>query len=538
MPCFQYTEYDGLWLMLEFTFDLCPHLSYKAGQAKGRIMKEQSLDHLFNPRRIALIGASAKRFKWGSIIPLNILKGNYQGKIFPVNPGLDKVLGHTCYPTVADIPEPMDVALIFTPAPSVPGIVEQCGKKGIPFLVIITADFSETGPAGAALEDQVIKTARMYGLRLVGPNSMGMFSAQSELHALMPPTMPLQGPVSMFSQSGNVGVQMLAWGADEGVGFEKFVSSGNEGDLNSADYLAYFAADHATRVILAYMEGIGPGMDLFPAAREAAKQKPVLLFKGGRTLSGEKAAASHSGAIAGSSRVFTAAMLQAGVIQLQTSQAMMDCAKAFSNLPLPRGNRVGILTRGGGWGVITSDACEENGLKVPPLPDALVKKIDRLLPRYWSRRNPVDMVATISHDPFLECLEILTAWDDIDAVIALGAVRATVRFPYSKKVIGPPEVTDAVETALKLRKKMTAQPDAILTGIKQLTRHTGKPIVAVSTGPDVLHRETLRDYQVVSFPTPERAVSVLAHMVHYAAFRQHTGIKESMGQGFQGPGGI
>ena len=407
------------------------------------------------------------------------------------------------------------------PALSVPEMVVQCGEKGIPFLVIITADFSETGAAGAALEDRVIKIARKYGLRLVGPNSMGLFSAQTELHALMPPTMPLKGPVSMCSQSGNVGVQMLAWGADEGVGFEKFVSSGNEGDLNSADYLAYLAADRATRVILAYVEGLGPGLDLFPVAKKAAEHKPVLLFKGGRTRTGEQAAASHSGAIAGSSRVFQAAMHQAGVIQIQTSQAMMDCAKAFSHLPLPRGNRVGILTRGGGWGVITSDACEESGLRVPPLPADLVKKIDRHLPSYWNRRNPVDMVATISHDPFLDCLEILAAWEGIDAIIALGAVRATIKFPYSEKVIGPPEVTAAIQAALRFRETMAAGPDVILTGIKQLTDQTGKPIVAVSTGPDMLHRETLQAYQVVSYPTPERAVNVLSHMVDYAAFRRH-----------------
>jgi acyl-CoA synthetase (NDP forming) len=489
-------------------------------------MRERNLDLLFNPKSIALIGASATPFKWGSLIPLNILKGNYQGNVFPVNPGLETMLGHRCYPSVADIPGPVDMALIFTPAPTVPGIVEQCGEKGVPYLVIITADFSETGPAGAALEAEVLEKARQFGLRLVGPNSMGLFSSQTQLHALMPPTMPLKGAASMVSQSGNVGVQMLAWGADEGIGFEKFVSSGNEADLNSADYLAYFTEDGATRVILAYMEGMGPGIDLYPAARAAAVQKPVLLYKGGRTRIGGKAAASHSGAIAGSNRVFKAAMHQAGVIQIQTSQAMMDCAKAFSNLPLPDGNRVGILTRGGGWGVITSDACEESGLNVPPLPDELIKKIDRLLPSYWSRGNPVDMVATISHDPFLDCLEILAAWDDIHAIIALGAVRATIRFPFSEKVTGPPEVMGAIEKALQFRAAMTAQPDAILTGIKQLTDLTGKPIVAVSTGPDSLHRETLRDYQVVSYPTPERAVRVMAHMVNYTAFRRNNTLHE------------
>jgi len=483
-------------------------------------MKNSNLDRLFNPKSIAMVGASATPFKWGSIIPLNILKGNYRGKFFPVNPGIDRVLGHGCYPTVMDIPETVDVALVSTPAKTVPGIVKQCGEKGIPFLVIISANFSETGPRGAALEAQVLETARQYGIRLVGPNTMGIYSSRSDLHALMPPTMPLQGPVSMFSQSGNVGVQMLAWGMDEGVGFNKFVSSGNEGDLNSADYLQYFANDKDTRVILAYMEGLGSGLDLFPAAQAASLQKPVLLFKGGRTDAGGKAAASHSGTIAGSNRIFKAAMHQAGVIEIHTSQALMDCAKAFSNCPLPRGNRVGILTRGGGWGVITSDSCEESGLEVPPLPDALIKKIDKLLPSYWSRGNPVDMVAAISNDPFLECLEILTGWDGVDAVIALGATRATAKFPFSEDVTKPPEVMRAIEKYLKFRRTISAQPDAILTGIKRLADTTEKPIVAVSIGPDHLHRATLQDYQVVSYPTPERAVRAIAHMVNYASFKK------------------
>ena len=169
--------------------------------------------------------------------------------------------------------------------------------------------------------------------------------------------------------------------------------------------------------------------------------------------------------------------------------------------------------------MITSDACEESGLRVPPLPGELIQKFDKLLPSYWSRDNPVDMVATISHDPFLECLEILAGWDDIDAIIALGAVRATFKFPFSDKVTGPAKVTAAIEKALQFRKAMAGGPDAILEGIKKLTDRTGKPIVAVSTGPDILHRETLRDYGVVSYPTPERAVRVMSHMVNYANFR-------------------
>ena len=483
-------------------------------------MNSNTLERLFNPESIALIGASATPFKWGSIIPLNILKGDFQGKFFPVNPGLDALLGQKCYPSVADIPGPVDVALVTTPAKTLPDIVRQCGEKGVAFLLVITAGFSETGPEGKASEKRLIESAKTSGMRVVGPNSMGIYSARSKLHALMPPIMPLKGPVSMFSQSGNVGVQMLAWGADEGVGFEKFVSSGNEGDLNSADYLKFLADDEATRVILTYMEGVDPDIALFSATAEASRKKPVLLFKGGRTGAGEKAAASHTGAIAGSHRVFEAAMHQAGVIEMRSSQTLMDCAKAFSNCPIPEGKRVGILTRGGGWGVITSDCCEENGLVVPPLPDSIVKAIDKLLPSYWSRGNPIDMVATISHDPFLECLSLLAEWNGVDAVIALGAIRATYRFKASEKVTGPAELMEAMDRVRAHQKNLSAQPDAILAGIKNLMDATGKPIIAVSIGTDSVHKATLRDYRVVSYPTPERAVRVIAHMAAYAAFRQ------------------
>jgi len=491
------------------------------------MMNSPDLNNLFNPGSLALVGASATPFKWGSMIPLNILKGNYNGRLFPVNPRLETILGQKCYPSVLDIPQTVDVALITTPAKTVPDIVEQCGQKKIPFLVIISADFSETGPQGAALENRIMDRARHFGMRIVGPNTMGIYSAASQLHALMPPTMPLKGIVSMLSQSGNVGVQMLAWGMDEGVGFNKFVSSGNEGDLNSADYLGYMADDPGTRVILAYMEGMGLNLDLLPVAARASQKKPVLLFKGGRTDAGGKAAASHSGAIAGSNRIFRSAMHQAGVVEVKTSQAMMDCAKAFSNYPLPRGNRVGILTRGGGWGVITADYCEECGLDVPPPPDAIIKKIDTLLPSYWSRGNPVDMVAAISNDPFLECLQILSEWDGIDAIIALGAARISTRFPFSEDVSGPQELMDAIDSALKFRKSLQEQPDDVLNGIHNLVATHGKPIVAVSIGPDHLHRATLQDYRVVSYPTPERAVRVLAHMVDYARFKS----KESRPKG-------
>jgi acyl-CoA synthetase (NDP forming) len=485
-------------------------------------MNPLNLDRLFNPERIAMIGASTNPRKWGFVILLNILKADYSGVVYPVNPKADSILGYRCYASVAAIPESVDLAVITTPAKVVPSLINECGEKNIPFVIVITSDFSETGPEGAELERKVVVGARKYKIRLVGPNSMGIFSSKTNLHAQMPPLMPLHGNISMFSQSGNLGVQMLGWGAEEGVGFEKFVSSGNEADLNCVDYLRYFGRDKDTKVILAYLEGIDPGMKLLPVARKVSRQKPIIVFKGGRTDAGSQAAATHTGAMAGQSRIFKSVLRQAGMLEVKTSQALLDCARAFANCPLPKGNRIGIITRGGGWGVITVDACEENGLRIPPLPENIVQKLDKHLPKYWSRDNPVDLVATIAHDPYLDCLEILAEWDGIDAVIALGAGRRAPAYPYSKDVKGPPALLDAIAMASKYFDDRAEKPDWMLEGIGKLIKQTGKPIIVVSIGPEALHRSNLYEFQVVSYPTPERAVQVLRQMYNYRQFLDST----------------
>jgi acyl-CoA synthetase (NDP forming) len=475
------------------------------------------LDLLFNPRRVALIGASGTPGKWGFFVFLNILKGNYQGAIYPVNARVKEVLGVPCFAKIEDIPGSVDLAIIATPADTVPGLIEACGAKRIPNLIVITSDFSETGPEGAELERRVVDQARRLGMRLVGPNTMGLYSAQTSLHALMPPIQPLKGPVSMFSQSGNIGTQILAWGVEAGLGFEKFVSSGNEGDLTCVDYLRYYAQDEPTRIILAYLEGVDPDSDFLPAAREASRKKPVLVFKGGRTQAGTRAAASHSGALAGSYRIYQGVFRQAGLIEASTTQEIMDCTKALTVYPIPRGNRVAILTRGGGWGVITTDACEEAGLIVPPLPEEMIRKLDRILPRYWSRNNPVDMAAVITAEPFMECLKNLAQWEGIDAVIALGG-RASIPGRISDK----PGVHEQLKAQEGLLKQIAAyyqeSHEKVMHYTGALIRETGKPIISVTMGSQDFHKESMEVYGLASYPTPERAVRVLRMMMDYGNF--------------------
>ncbi|MBI5583194.1 MAG: CoA-binding protein [Deltaproteobacteria bacterium] len=475
------------------------------------------LDRFFNPRHLALIGASGTPGKWGFFILLNIIKGNFQGTLYPVNARAKEVLGYPCYARIAEVPDPVDLAVIATPAETVLGLIDECGQKRIPNLVVITSDFSETGAEGAALERAVVDKARGYGIRLVGPNTMGLYSAHSSLHALMPPVEPLKGPVSMFSQSGNIGTQILAWGVDAGIGFEKFVSSGNEGDLTCVDYLQYFAQDDPTRIVLAYLEGVDPDSGFLAAARQAARKKPVVIFKGGRTQAGTRAAASHSGALAGSYRIYQGVFRQTGLIEARTTQEIMDCTKALAAYPIPRGNRVAILTRGGGWGVITTDACEENGLVIPPLPEAIVRKLDRILPRYWSRNNPVDMAAVVTAEPFMECLAILAAWEGVDAIIALGG-RAHI--PGRNSI--NPDVAARLAGSADLLKQIGAHVQAghkkVLECIHRLIRETGKPIISVTLGPQDYHKESMEVYQLASYPNPERAVRALRMLVDYGRY--------------------
>lgn len=463
-----------------------------------------------------MVGASAVPGKWGFTILFNILNGGFTGKIFPVNPREKSIMGLPCHASLMDIPEEIDAALIVTPAQAVPAVIDDCGARGIPYAIVITSNFSETGREGARLERIVIDKAREYGMHIVGPNTMGIFSANSFLHALMPTVQPLHGSVSMLSQSGNVGAEMLARGLAEGVGFAKFVSSGNEADITCVDYLRYFGEDEATQVILAYLEGVKPDADLLSVARSVSLQKPIIVVKGGRTRAGEKAAASHTGAMGGAATIYRGIFRQAGMIEVTSSQRLMDSARVFAHCPIPRGNRVAIITRGGGWGVMAADACEENGLVVPPLPQEIINEVDTLLPPYWSHGNPIDMVAVTAAEPFLKCMELLTNWDGVDAVITAGAFNR-MAVTYSERSRVPAEC----------RQAMAASGDdrfaTVFAALQRMIAETGKPVIDVMLFPREEEKNGVPGYRPVSFPNTDRAVQALTALVQYGTFLKTQG---------------
>jgi acyl-CoA synthetase (NDP forming) len=476
-------------------------------------LERSYFDSFFNPRGIALVGASSHPNKWGFRVLANILAGGFQGPVYPVNPRGGTLLGLKMVPSLQGVPDSVDLAVITIPARQVAQSLLELAEKGIRSVIIISSGFSETGAEGQALEKEVIRLAREKGLRCIGPNTMGIFSASCRLHALMPPLQPLTGAISYVSQSGNLGVQMLGWGIERGVGFSKFVSSGNEGDLQCEDYIEYFSADPETKVILAYIEGLENGRRFLDMAQKATREKPFIIFKGGRTDEGGRAARSHSGALAGRYGLYSAAFRQAGIVEAETSDSLLDYAAAFVHYPLPKGNRICIITRGGGWGVVGADACREWGLELPPLSEELIRRLNQVLPSYWSHGNPIDMAATLSPEAFPVCLEAVIQEEGVDGIIALG-VEFGKRNSMLKERLKKLNLSEKVD--------LEGYPDELrdIQLTTELMKHYRKPVIMVSGVSSSTKAVALRDGNTVLFSTPERAARAMAKLWEYSRYLQ------------------
>ncbi len=378
------------------------------------------LDSLLAPRSIAVIGASRAPNTIGWQILDNLLRHGYTGAVYPVNPSARSVHSIPAYASVEGIPDEVEMAVIVVPKQHVCAVAEACGRKGVKGLVVISAGFREVRGEGAAREEALREVAKRYGMRLVGPNCMGVLNTAPEvaMNATFAPTMPPPGPVAFMSQSGAMGVTILDYAAEYGIGISQFVSVGNKADVSGNDLVRHWSADERTRVILMYLENFGNPRKFTRLAREITKTRPIVVVKSGRSVAGARAASSHTGALAGADSAVGGLLRQCGVLRAETVEEMFDLAMAFSHQPVPRGNRVAIVTNAGGPGIIIADACEASGLVVAELTEATRARLATQLPEEASVQNPVDMIASATAESYRMAVETVLADPQVDGVIA------------------------------------------------------------------------------------------------------------------------
>jgi len=477
------------------------------------------LEPLFNPASIAFIGASRDPGKWGFIIMANILSGGYEGRVYPINPREKEILGLQVYPGIEGLPEIPDLAVIVVPPPSVPLVVAECVKKGIKVAVVITAGFAEVGAEGEHAQEETARIARQGGMTLLGPNCQGIISTGCKLYALMAPLFPQPGPLSIVSQSGNVAGTVARKCMNQGFGFSKYISTGNEAGLHCEDFFEYLAEDPETKVILSYIEGFRDGRRFFETAKRVTKIKPIVMLKAGGTAAGAKAAKSHTAALAGSDSIFDAVCKQAGIIRVEDMDQLSHVGAALASGLRPKGRRVGIVTAGGGWGVLASDACARAGLEVTELPEETIKELDSLLPSWWSRGNPVDLVAGLRPDDVRNSLEALLRCPTIDGAMLLGLVPA---LPRQDNLL--------FSDFLKRKENIDKIPELIgdiFNQFMDMAHSYGKSIIVASDlpfGGSYLESKMLQkigERGGVCFTLPDHAAVVFASLARYAEYAEY-----------------
>ncbi len=483
---------------------------------------QQVFQHLFEPKSIAFIGASNSLFKWGFNIFHHILRSGYDGKLYPINPSGESWFGRKVYKSLDEIPDKVDLAIIVVKSELVAETVQKCVDKKIPVGIIITAGFSETGAEGAKLEKEVVEIARTGGMCLVGPNTMGIYTGYpSPMQAIMAATPLFPGEVGLISQSGNLGSSISYRFIRRNIGISRLVSSGNEADLTVEDYLEMLENDPKTKLICLYVEGVRQGSRFFESAKRITKKKPILLLKGGITNTGAQAAMSHTGALAGDTGVFFAMCKQCGIIQVDTMDEMIDVGGLLLSQPKPTGNKVGIITLGGGWGVIATDMCEANGLYISPLKNDVIEKIDKILPPYWSRKNPIDLVAPNKVTDITDSIGILMENSDIDAALVLGVGYMSLR---AKRWLDSPILPK--ETMEKPSQMMIEGEKKLFDLIIDQIKKYNKPIIPVTdiVAFDERTNSNIVDYLgsngIMVYSCPDTAVRALAKVVDYWQWRE------------------
>jgi acetyltransferase len=385
----------------------------------------ENIPSLFNPRTVAVIGASGTPGKIGHTLVTNMLEAGFEGTLFPVNPKATEIMGLPVVNAIADLPEDLDLAVLTIPKQFVLSSLEELAKLHTKSAIIITAGFKEVGHEGYKLEMAVAELCKRENIALIGPNCLGLINIGGHVNASFASGSPKQGNIAFFSQSGALCTSILDWAQGENMGFSKFVSLGNEALLNESHMLDYLGKDPDTKVILGYIENIGNGDEFMVKAKEVTQDKPVIMVKSGTTSAGAKAASSHTGSIAGSDNVYTAAFNQAGVIRANSIESLFNLAQAFSQQPLPKGANLAIVTNAGGPGIMAADACEKSALNMASISLSTVNKLKEVLPPYASPYNPVDIAGDADSRCFGSALEVVLQDDNIHAVLVMLTPTST-----------------------------------------------------------------------------------------------------------------
>jgi len=381
---------------------------------------EPSLDPLFRPESIAVIGASRTPGTIGYQIVDNLVRHGYKGVVYPINPNARAIHSIPAFPSISAVPEAVDMAVVVVPKEFVLQVVDECGQQGVKAVVVISAGFREVGGEGLGREEVLLEIVRRHGMRLVGPNCMGVMNTSPDvsMNATFAPTMPPAGATSFLSQSGALGVTILDYAAEYGIGIRQFVSIGNKPDVSGNDLIEYWEDDPGTRLILMYLESFGNPRHFIPIARRVSRKKPIAVVKSGRTRAGARAASSHTGALAGTDLAIDALLAQCGVLRVDSIEELFDLAMAFEDLSPPAGNRVAIVTNEGGPGIIIADSCESLGLEVVELASETQARLRGIFPAEASVRNPVDMIASATGESYEVALRIVLEDPGVDAAIA------------------------------------------------------------------------------------------------------------------------
>src|ERR1700682_4430450 len=450
-----------------------------------RAESRHPLDVFFAPRSVAVIGASERAGSIGRTLMWNLVTNPFGGTVFPINPGHANVLGIKSWPSVAAVPEKIDLAVVATPAPAVPEVIRECAAAGIRGAIIISAGFRESGAEGARLEQEILKTARAARMRIVGPNCLGIMCPPTGLNATFAGAMAHKGDVAFLSQSGALQTAILDWSLQENVGFSAFASLGSMLDVGWGDLIEYLDHDGRTRSILIYMESVGDARAFLSAAREVTLRKPIIVLKGGRTAQAAQAAASHTGSLTGSDEVLTAAFRRTGVLRVDSIADLFYMADALAKQPRPKGRRLSIVTNAGGPAVLATDALVAAGGELAPMSPEGRASLDALLPPHWSRGNPVDLLGDADPERYAKALDVAREEKESDGLLV---------------ILAPQDKTGPTLTAERLRPYAHGHP--------------GKPLLASWMGGAevVAGRRILSEAGIPTFNYPDNAARIFSFL--------------------------